>query len=486
MILDWVPAHFPRDEFALGRFDGTRALRARGPAPRRAPRLGHARLQLRPQRGAQLPGRQRAVLARAVPRRRSAGRRRRLDALPRLLPQGGRVDPERVRRPREPRGDRVPARAQRGRRTAASPGVIVAAEESTAWPGVSRPTYLGGLGFGFKWNMGWMHDTLAYFRRDPVYRCYHHDELTFSLMYAFSENFILPLSHDEVVHGKGSLLDKMPGDRWQKFANLRALYGYMWAHPGKKLLFMGGELARSASGATSAASTGTCWSAPSTAGVQTLVGDLNRLYRDEPALWELDGEPAGLRLARAERRRRQRDRLRALLGRGRARPGLRLQLLAGAAARLPRRPAARRPLARGAQHRRAASTAARASATAATIDAEKTPLARPAVVGRAAAAAARRGLAGARGSLDSARLAIDAHPLRSGRAGRSRWARPGTGTGRTSRVFSENAERVELCLFDDDDREQRYELTQRTAFNWHGYLPGVGPGQRYGYRVHGP
>ena len=122
------------------------------------------------------------------------------------------------------------------------PGIVTVAEESTAWPGVTRPTHLGGLGFGFKWNMGWMHDSLDYMSREPIYRQYHHSELTFAMMYAYTEQFVLPLSHDEVVHGKGSMINKMPGDDWQKFANLRAYYGFMWGHPGKKLLFMGCEL----------------------------------------------------------------------------------------------------------------------------------------------------------------------------------------------------------------------------------------------------
>jgi 1,4-alpha-glucan branching enzyme len=176
---------------------------------------------------------------------------------------------------------------------AREPGVVSAAEESTAWPGVSRPTYVGGLGFGFKWNMGWMHDTLGYFQQDPIYRRYHHHELTFSLMYAFTENFILPLSHDEVVHGKGSLFNKMAGDRWQKHANLRALYAYMWAHPGKKLLFMGQEFAQEEEWSHERSLDWHLLEHADKAGIQSLVRDLNKVYRDEPALWELDFDPSG-------------------------------------------------------------------------------------------------------------------------------------------------------------------------------------------------
>jgi 1,4-alpha-glucan branching enzyme len=176
---------------------------------------------------------------------------------------------------------------------AREPGVVSAAEESTAWPGVSRPTYVGGLGFGFKWNMGWMHDTLEYFQQDPVYRRYHHHQLTFSLVYAFSENFILPLSHDEVVHGKGSLLAKMPGDKWQKLANLRSLYAYMWAHPGKKLLFMGQELAQEREWSHERSLDWHLLEDPQHQGVQHLVRDLNHVYRDHAALWEVDFDPSG-------------------------------------------------------------------------------------------------------------------------------------------------------------------------------------------------
>jgi 1,4-alpha-glucan branching enzyme len=173
------------------------------------------------------------------------------------------------------------------------PGTVVIAEESTSWPGVTRPTHLGGLGFGFKWNMGWMHDTLDYMANDPIHRQYHHHQMTFSMMYAYSENYVLPISHDEVVHGKGSLLRKMPGDRWRQLANVRALLAYMWAHPGKQLIFMGVELAQEAEWAESRELDWWLLDHVDHLGVHRLVKDLNRVYKESPAMWELDQDPAG-------------------------------------------------------------------------------------------------------------------------------------------------------------------------------------------------
>lgn len=173
------------------------------------------------------------------------------------------------------------------------PGAMMVAEESTAWPGVSQPVDNGGLGFGFKWNMGWMNDTLSYMERDPIYRQHHHNEMTFGLIYSFSENFILPISHDEVVHGKSSLLNKMPGDDWQKFANLRAYYGFMWTHPGKKLLFMGCEFAQNDEWDHDNSLDWHLLDCKPHAGIQNLVKDLNQLYKQVPALHELDCDGAG-------------------------------------------------------------------------------------------------------------------------------------------------------------------------------------------------
>ena len=175
------------------------------------------------------------------------------------------------------------------------PDIQTVAEESTAWPQVSRPNYLGGLGFGMKWNMGWMHDTLNYFKRDPVYRKHYHDSLTFSLWYAFHENFVLPISHDEVVHGKGSLIGRMPGDDWQQFANLRALLGYMWAHPGKKLLFMGCEIGQRREWTHEDSLEWHVLQHPLHEGVQRWVGDLNKTYRSEPSLHQKDFSVEGFR-----------------------------------------------------------------------------------------------------------------------------------------------------------------------------------------------
>ncbi|MBV8945906.1 MAG: 1,4-alpha-glucan branching protein GlgB, partial [Solirubrobacterales bacterium] len=290
VILDWVPAHFPRDEFALARFDGTALYEHADPRRGEHPDWGtlvinYGRHEVRNflisnalfwLREYHVDGIRVDAVASMLYLDYS---RRAGEWVPNQF--GGREDLDAVSFLKE-FNEVIHAREA---------GIVSAAEESTAWPGVSRPTYLGGLGFGFKWNMGWMHDTLGYFEQDPIYRRYHHHELTFSLMYAFSENFILPLSHDEVVHGKGSLLGKMPGDRWQKFANLRAYYGFMWGHPGKKLLFMGGEFGQDREWNHDV---GLDWEAladPFHEGVRRLVGDLNRLYRTTPALHRLDCDP---------------------------------------------------------------------------------------------------------------------------------------------------------------------------------------------------
>ncbi len=292
VILDWVPAHFPRDEWALARFDGTALYEHDDPRRGAHPDWGtlvfnYGRHEVRNflisnalfwLREYHVEGIRVDAVASMLYLDYS---RREGEWVPNQF--GGREDLEAVAFLKELN------EVLYGR----EPGILSVAEESTSWPGVSRPTYLGGLGFGFKWNMGWMHDTLSYFQQDPIYRRYHHHELTFSLMYAFSENFVLPLSHDEVVHGKGSLYEKMPGDRWQKLANLRALYGYMWAHPGKQLLFMGGELAQEREWSHERSLDWHLLEQPDHAGVQTLVRDLNRAYRAEPAFWELDGDPAG-------------------------------------------------------------------------------------------------------------------------------------------------------------------------------------------------
>jgi 1,4-alpha-glucan branching enzyme len=293
VILDWVPAHFPRDEWALARFDGTALYEHDDPRRGEHPDWGTLIFNLSRHEVRNF------LLANALYwLREFHADGLRVDAVASMLyldysrnpgewvpnELGGRENLEAVSFLRELNAV-VHAR---------EPGVIVAAEESTAWPGVSRPTDVGGLGFTFKWNMGWMNDTLSYFERDPIHRRFHHDELTFSLVYAWDENFILPLSHDEVVHGKRSLLARMPGDTWQRLANLRALYGYMWAHPGKQLLFMGGELAQESEWSEAAGSLD--WHLlddPQHAGVRALVRDLNSAYRDEPALWQVDFTPAG-------------------------------------------------------------------------------------------------------------------------------------------------------------------------------------------------
>ena len=294
VIVDWVPAHFPRDDWALARFDGTALYEHEDPRKGAHPDWGTLVFNF---------GRNEVrnfLIANALywlEEFHVDGLR--VDAVASMLYLDySRKEGEWI--PNE-FGGREALEAVSFLKEfnevvyAEHPGAMTIAEESTAWPAVSRPTYLGGLGFGFKWNMGWMHDTLDYFSKEPVYRRYHHNELTFGLLYAFTENFVLPLSHDEVVHGKGSLLNKMPGDRWQQLANLRSLYAWMWAHPGKQLLFMGGEIAQEREWSHDRSIDWHVLQWDGHRGVQSLVRSLNAVYRSTPALFEQDFAPEGFR-----------------------------------------------------------------------------------------------------------------------------------------------------------------------------------------------
>ncbi|NIL98524.1 MAG: 1,4-alpha-glucan branching protein GlgB, partial [Planctomycetales bacterium] len=292
VILDWVPAHFPRDGHGLRMFDGTALYEHADPRQGEHPDWGtlifnYDRCEVR-----------NFLIANAMfwlDKYHIDGLR--VDAVASMLYLDySREDGEWV--PNEYGGNENLGaisllKTFNEQAHLRFPGVLTVAEESTAWTGVSRPTYLGGLGFSLKWNMGWMNDTLDYMQKEPIHRKYHHDELTFSLIYAFTENFALPLSHDEVVHGKGSLLDQVPGDLWQKFANLRLLYTYMWTHPGKKLLFMGSDFGQWNEWNCDQSLQWDLLQWESHQGLKKLVADLNRLYRSQPALFEDDFTPSG-------------------------------------------------------------------------------------------------------------------------------------------------------------------------------------------------
>jgi 1,4-alpha-glucan branching enzyme len=292
VILDWVPSHFPSDEYGLGYFDGTHLYEHADPQQRIHPDwdsliFNYGRKEI-----------QSFLISSAcfwLDRYHVDGLR--VDAVASMLYLDyGRKAGEWI--PNEYGGkENLEAIAFLRRFNEevykAFPDILTIAEESTSWPMVSRPTYVGGLGFGMKWDMGWMHDTLTYMSKDPVHRTYHHNDLTFRMIYAFHENFVLPLSHDEVVYGKGSLLRKMAGDDWQKFANLRLLYGYMYAQPGKKLLFMGGEFGQWDEWYHEAVLDWDLLRQPPHSGLKQWVTDLNRLYRSEPALHVSDFNPSG-------------------------------------------------------------------------------------------------------------------------------------------------------------------------------------------------
>lgn len=292
VIIDWVPAHFPKDEFGLAKFDGTALYEHSDPRQGEHPDwstliFNYDRNEVR-----------NFLVSNAMfwmDKYHIDGLR--VDAVASMLYLDySRNDGEWIPNKyggRENLGAISLLKSMNERVHGAFEGVLTIAEESTSWGGVSRPTDAGGLGFSMKWNMGWMNDTLQYFRKDPIHRQYHHDELTFSLIYAFSENFMLPFSHDEVVHGKGSLIDQMPGDLWQKFANLRLLFAFMWTHPGKNLMFMGCEIAQWKEWNCNSQLDWALLEHDTHRGLQKMVADLNGVYRREPALYQVDFEESG-------------------------------------------------------------------------------------------------------------------------------------------------------------------------------------------------
>jgi 1,4-alpha-glucan branching enzyme len=292
VLVDWVPAHFPKDEFSLGRFDGTALYEHADPRQGEHPDWGTFIFNLDRNEVRNF------LVSNALywlQEFHIDGLR--VDAVASMLYLDySRKDGEWIPNEfggRENLGSVAFLQELNREVHGAFPGVLMIAEESTAWPGVSRPTDSGGLGFGFKWNMGWMHDTLQYFSQDPIHRQYHHDSLTFGLLYAYTENFVLPLSHDEVVHGKGSLLQKMPGDDWQKRANLRSLYGWMWAHPGKQLLFMGCEFGQPDEWNAGRFLDWDLASRPEHQGIAELVKSCNLTQASHSALYEEDFSPEG-------------------------------------------------------------------------------------------------------------------------------------------------------------------------------------------------
>ncbi|MAE91028.1 MAG: 1,4-alpha-glucan branching enzyme, partial [Pelagibaca sp.] len=287
VILDWVPGHFPSDPHGLGKFDGTSLYEHAD--PREGFHKDWNTLIYNYGR-AEVSNFLTANALYWLEEFHADGLR--VDAVASMLYRDYSRSPGEWVPNKDGGRENYEAIAVLQRMNTATygdnPGIMTVAEESTAYPGVSQPVDQGGLGFGFKWNMGWMNDTLEYIKKDPIHRSYHHHQMTFGLVYAFSENFILPISHDEVVHGKGSMFGKMPGNEWEKFANLRSYYGFMWGHPGKKLLFMGQELAQRSEWNHDAQVDWECLSDPNHAGIQRLVRDLNHLYRDTPALHAKD------------------------------------------------------------------------------------------------------------------------------------------------------------------------------------------------------